>query len=485
MVLKTDVVFLIPPRPIHADLLQFNRGPVNLVEMLHRRLAVLKIGMMWACGLTAPIAGPALAAPPRVVAATPEVGDDGVDPTLAELRIEFDQDMDTGGSMSVCGGGPEFPKITGKARWESPRVILVPIALEPTHRYSFSVNCQAGRGFRSAAGEPAQVTPLSFSTAGGATEAQPSEPATPEGNRATLEALRRALTDRYSHRDVRRVNWDEEIAAHAAELEAIPTRGALARTITALLAPARDVHLSLMVGTARLATFSPMQAPNCNIATLQRVVPGWKDEGHGVFTGRFEDGLAYVFIGSWPSDAALIQPALEFIQKNKDAPGLIIDVRANGGGNEATARTIAACFVDERAVYSRNSYRDPDSPRGWTPELDRTIDPNTNGPRYGGPVAVLMGPLCMSSNESFLLMMRTCPRAMLIGEPSYGSSGNPKPVDLGGGLTLLLPSWRDTLPDGTPLEGRGILPDIGVRASAEELRSSDPVLEAARRAVRR
>jgi hypothetical protein len=276
-------------------------------------------------GLTWPTAS---AAPPRVMSAFPEVGDTDIDPAMTELRIEFDQDMDTRGGMSLCGGGPEFPTLTGKSRWESSRVVLVPVSLEPLHRYAFCVNCAAARGFRSASGEPSQITSLSFTTARSSDDARPTEPATPDGNRAVIEALRRALNDRYSHRDVRRVDWESLLSARAADLEAIPTRGALARNIAGMLAPARDVHLSLQVGTARLATFSPMQTPNCNIAVLERLVPGWKDEGGGVVTGRFENGVVYILIGAWPGDAAVIQPALDFLKRHEEAPGVIVTAGA-------------------------------------------------------------------------------------------------------------------------------------------------------------
>jgi C-terminal processing protease CtpA/Prc len=95
-----------------------------------------------------------------------------------------------------------------------------------------------------------------------------------------------------------------------------------------------------------------------------------------------------------------------------------------------------------------------------------------------------MGPQNMSSCESFLLMMHEIPGCKLIGEKSYGSSGNPKPVELENGVTVLLPSWKDTLPDGTLLEGKGIEPDITVPADADMLMKRDPVLNAALQLLR-
>jgi hypothetical protein len=429
------------------------------------------------------LVGVAHASQPMVVSASPDLGDTDVDPTITQLRVEFDQDMDTRGGMSICGGGPRFPTITAKSTWESPRVLLIPVKLEPSHTYELGINCPGAQNTRSANGEPAMVTPLSFTTAA-TKEAAKSLTLVPAQNEKAIAALRQALAERYSHRDVRLVDWDAQIGAHLGELERAKTRGQFARAAARVLSVGRDVHMSIGVGTARVSTFSPIQAPNCNVRWLAANVPEWKQANEVVCTGLYADGVAYILVGSWPGDGAMVQPALDFIEQHKDAPGLVIDVRPNGGGDELTAMRIAACFVDKQAVYSRNSYRDPRAKDGWSEVFDRTIKPAKDGPRYKGPVAVLMGPSCMSSNESFLLMMRCCPRAKLIGEPSYGASGNPKPIELGNGVTIFMPSWKDMLPDGTPLEGRGVMPDVSIRARPDELAAGDPVLDAGLRVVR-
>ncbi len=65
-----------------------------------------------------------------------------------------------------------------------------------------------------------------------------------------------------------------------------------------------------------------------------------------------------------------------------------------------------------------------------------------------------------------------------------GSSGNPLPHDLGNGVVAFLPSWKDLRPDGSCLEGEGIVPDIQasyVRGDG----NSDAVLDAARAFLRK
>jgi C-terminal processing protease CtpA/Prc len=143
------------------------------------------------------------------------------------------------------------------------------------------------------------------------------------------------------------------------------------------------------------------------------------------------------------------------------------------------ARRFAGCFVDEPVVYAKHVIRAADQPGGFTPPRERILEPHTGGPQYRGKIAVLMGPKNLSSCEAFLLMMKQVPQCKLIGEKSYGSSGNPQPIGLPNGVTVYLPSWRAMRPDGTCFEGEGIAPDIRVRAPAKVLEEQDPVLEAA------
>ena len=91
----------------------------------------------------------------------------------------------------------------------------------------------------------------------------------------------------------------------------------------------------------------------------------------------------------------------------------------------------------------------------------------------------------MSSCEAFLLMMKQVPGCKLVGERSYGSSGNPKPTDLGNGVTVFLSSWKAMRPDGTCFERKGIAPDFPVETTGTELLSRDPVLETALKLLRR
>lgn len=420
-----------------------------------------------AAALTA--AHPAVAEPPRVVEVEPADGEVGVDPRLAKIRVVFDQEMDPGG-YSFVGAGPRFPA-AARPRWVDRRTCVLPVRLEPDHVYVFSLNSERHRNFRNLAGQAAEPYPVVFKTG-----PDLSARTTPEINRRALAELRRGIDERYSHRDVHGVDWQDLFAGHAAVLTAAPSSFAFARRAAEVLQAAEDVHIQLRVEDVPYPTFERQAFANFNLAILAKRVPSLTPHGQGVISGRFDDGVGYLFIPSWRPGTAAV--AVEALGSLLDTRALILDVRSNSGGSEEEARRVAGRFVTEPRVYARHQVRDPEQPGGFSEPRDRILEPSSDR-RYSGEAAVLMGPVCLSSNEAFLLMMKQAPRAVLVGARSYGASGNAQPLELGNGVTVYLPIWRTLLPDGSPLEGHGVEPDLRVAAGAAEFLTTDPVLEKA------
>ena len=386
---------------------------------------------------------------PRVVKATPDHGDTNVDPNLAEIRVEFDRDMRMG-SHSWVGGGETFPELVGKPKWINKRVAVLPVKLKPNHSYWLSINSNRFRNFKATDGTPATLYPISFTT-GNAGSSPERSTLTPTQNQTAIKKLRQALDDHYSYRDRLGLDWDELFAKHAPALEQASSPVQFARAAGKLLASAEDLHIRLEAGPAGFASYARSVAPNCNFDALPHLVPGWQRCTDAVYTGRFEGGSGYVMITTWSAGHQdQVRAVLQALKEMKDAPALIIDVRLNSGGDEYLARQVAGCFVDSSSVYAKHTNCDPQAPNGFTaPPYERVLKPNPGGPAYRGPVAVLMGPVNMSSCEAFLLMMKQVPKCRLIGARSYGSSGRPRPHDLGNGVTVYLPSWKALRPDGT------------------------------------
>ena len=112
--------------------------------------------------------------------------------------------------------------------------------------------------------------------------------------------------------------------------------------------------------------------------------------------------------------------------------------------------------------------------------LDRKITGNSSKTkRFHGPVAVLTSRYVMSSCEAFVLMTKQADDCTVVGQPTYGSSGNPKPHELPNGVTIVIPSWQAMLPNGTCFEGIDVAPDVELAVDGAELDNRDPTLERA------
>jgi carboxyl-terminal processing protease len=71
-------------------------------------------------------------------------------------------------------------------------------------------------------------------------------------------------------------------------------------------------------------------------------------------------------------------------------------------------------------------------------------------------------------------------RAVIIGEMTQGSSGNPYRADLENGMSMAVGAVRYRFPDGTDFEGVGIAPDVTVeRTLLGIINNRDAVLERA------
>ncbi len=413
--------------------------------------------------------------PPQVVRTVPENGAQSVDAATTELRVTFDQPMATkrGYSFVIVGSKSVFPEVVGKPQWISDTTIVLSVKLKPDRQYSLGINSERYQSFRGINGLPAVPYPISFRTA-------PSgdvKSLDPEKNRKSLKQLRAAIEEKYSYRDLRGIDWDVRFAEFEARLIDAKTPNQFASLAGQLLEVARDAHIWLDADGDRLAGFRRNVRLNADRELLKRIVPQLRSVNRVVATGRFPDGPAYLMIGSWAQKVARdIEAAAKWIDELSPDDTLILDIRFNGGGDERLARKIAGRFVDQSVVYAGHVNRDTSSPSGFSKIKKRTLEPIRPG--FRGRTVVLMGPVNMSSCEAFLLMMKQVPQCTLMGEKSYGSSGNPKPVRLANGVSVFLPSWVALTADGEPFEGKGISPDVHVEFP-DEPGDHDPLINAA------
>ena len=288
------------------------------------------------------------------------------------------------------------------------------------------------------------------------------------------------LARTYSFLDAKQVDL---AAMAAAGKDAFPKDGDPAKFLEAakkFLSAWKDEHVWLQLpGGPIVPTYVSDTPLNADFRAVSKRVTDLVACGSAGFAGRLGDDVGYVAFASLAAPAADAERLEKAFVALLDRKGLLLDLRANGGGDERQARALVGRLADTPRVYARRRVRIGPRPDDLSPPIDAILAAGP-GPAFPGPVVVLIGPRCVSSGEGMAQMLAALPRATLVGLPTRGASGNPKPLRLPNGVTLWSSTWIDLLPDGTLLEGHGVPPGIRVEPTGP----GDPTLEAGLRLLR-
>ena len=213
----------------------------------------------------------------------------------------------------------------------------------------------------------------------------------------------------------------------------------------------------------------------------------------------FEDGVLTVKLNEFMRDHSAY--VAEMLEAHENVSLVRLDVRDNIGGNTFYAAKVAELFisgsfsgcrkwtqihnavdaagasqlngyseeriqkyiedglitkeavVDDKRVLGRTKYKE------YTDSFGR----EDNTAVYAGLLQILISGRTMSAAEDFVAMFRSNKRGVLVGEPTYGSTGTPYIMHLrcGGRAQVVSVGYR--MLDGTEFIGVGIKPDISAQ----------------------
>ncbi len=190
---------------------------------------------------------------------------------------------------------------------------------------------------------------------------------------------------------------------------------------------------------------------------------------------RLPSGYGYIRLTLWKSPVRKdFKKALEHL---RDAPGVLLDLRGNPGGEADEVVKIASFFFNAHVSFGRFSKRSGKAIYLRTDNDDRV---------YKGPLAILVNEGSGSGSELFAGVMQELGRAAVVGRRSCGCVlGISEFKKVKGGGELAVSEYGYLSPQENSFEGTGVIPDKTVELTISDLQSRrDAVLEEAERVLR-
>ena len=171
-------------------------------------------------------------------------------------------------------------------------------------------------------------------------------------------------------------------------------------------------------------------------------------------------------------DEALEPELLRALRQVPPGPGLVLDLRGNGGGSFDMSKRLIGALLPAPAVV-QVTHR-----RGGS---DRTLHRVGGAPLYAGPLVLLVDRASASGSEMLAGSLQALGRARVVGETSCGCLlGIRRYLDLAPNARLAISEQALALPDGRRIEAVGVQPDVPVPRRLAALRAGrDEALAAA------
>lgn len=301
----------------------------------------------------------------------------------------------------------------------------------------------------------------------------------PYSKQENFDMLWRTLDERYCFHSYKGIDWNEVKERYRPALDTCQTQEQLFRLFGDMVGELKDGHVNLYshFDVARYWKWFEEYPENYYDDITRRYLGKDYRITGGLRYTLLSDSVGYIRYASFAGGVS--NSGLSAIFNHfANSPGLIIDVRHNGGGSLSYADLMIQRFMDEKRTIGYIQHKTGKGHDHFSTPKAISLSPY-GGNNWKKPVIVLCNRNSYSATNYFVMVMRQLPNVLIVGDRTGGGSGLPFSSELPIGWSLRFSASPILNEIGEHTEF-GIDPDLHVAfTDNDRIERRDPFIESA------
>ena len=301
--------------------------------------------------------------------------------------------------------------------------------------------------------------------------------------KGNFDALWKIIDEHYCFLDYKNkeygLNWDSVYQKYRQHINPNMASMQLFEVCDKMLRELRDGHVNLTAShnSARYWDWFEQYPANFSDSLQRKYIGIDYNLTQGIKYKTLKNNIGYIYVPSFDysygsGNLSSIFSILSLCN------GLIVDVRNNPGGQLTSAQSLAECFINKKTIGGYISHKTGRSHSAFSAPKAIELTP-AEGIRWQKPVVVLTNRNCYSAANSFVMYMKACSNATIIGDRTGGGCGMPFHSELPNGWSVRF-SACPMYDINMKLTESGIDPDIKIDITSEDWqKGKDTMIEAA------
>ena len=304
---------------------------------------------------------------------------------------------------------------------------------------------------------------------------------TPQDN---FNALWKIMDENYCFFEYKEVDWNQVHTDYSKRLKKDMNQESLFILLNEMLQELKDGHVNISSSfdVGRYWKWFEDYPDNYKQELIDKYLGTDYHIAGGIHYKVLEDNIGYMRYANFSSPVG--ESNLDYIiERFSLCPGIIIDVRNNGGGYLTNSDKIASRFFNEKTLIGYIQHKTGKGHNDFSKPHSKYIEPSDRL-RYQKQVIILTNRRCYSATNDFINAMHYAPNVTIIGDKTGGGGGLPFSSELPNGWSVRFSACPMYNAEMEQIEF-GIDPDKFVSLSESDAANGyDSIIETARKLIK-